>query len=275
MHGSAERDDAPIRLAILLPERLEARVRSSRCCDEVVQLGAAANEEVSSCDAIVLDPMLADADRRGSIVSLVTGAGLPCLFYTGKSAEALRAAVGMQPLRPARVFVEGVDDDERELRAAVAEIAASGGVAMLARELASRVRLLPPTLQFAVDLLLRRPEQFFDAADVARQAGMSRRHLDRVLEHHGCAPAKRWVVAARVWHAVQLQRRGHLSFTEVAARLGYADAKALRRHRASVLGEGAGSAPASVVLDRVVKYLGRHFQGVRVVESGFETTLTL
>jgi len=78
--------------------------------------------------------------------------------------------------------------------------------------------------------VIRKPEQFFDAGDVARQAGLSRRHLDRVLTAADLAPAKNWIVGARAWHAVHLLASGRCSVESVAARLGYADRKALRRH---------------------------------------------
>ena len=85
-----------------------------------------------------------------------------------------------------------------------------------------------------LDTVLRRPEQFFDASDVALHAGLSRRHLDRVLTAADLAPAKNWVIGARAWHAAYLLVCGQLSAEATASRLGYADSKGLRRHLATV-----------------------------------------
>lgn len=93
---------------------------------------------------------------------------------------------------------------------------------------------LVPTVRTTLDIVLRRPEQFFDATDVALRAGVSRRHLDRVLRLADLAPAKNWVVGARAWHAVFFLVYGQCSVEETAERLGYADRKALRRHLTTV-----------------------------------------
>lgn len=59
---------------------------------------------------------------------------------------------------------------------------------------------------------------------------LSRRHLDRLLTASALAPTKNWIVAARAWHVAYLLARRGLSAEAAAARLGYADSKALRRH---------------------------------------------
>jgi transcriptional regulator GlxA family with amidase domain len=101
---------------------------------------------------------------------------------------------------------------------------------LLRRAMKEWLQALPPTVRTTLDTVLRRPEQFFDATDVALRAGLSRRHLDRVLTAATLAPAKNWVVGARAWHAAFLIVCGNCSAESTASRLGYADSKALRRH---------------------------------------------
>jgi transcriptional regulator GlxA family with amidase domain len=106
--------------------------------------------------------------------------------------------------------------------------------------------------------VLRRPEQFFDASDVATRAGLSRRHLDRLLTAADLAPAKHWIVGARAWHAAFLIGCGNLSAEDTASRLGYADSKGLRRHLGAVWSVSPTQLPCSdhdAMLTRVVAFL--------------------
>ena len=113
-------------------------------------------------------------------------------------------------------------------------IARQAHVSLLRSAVRDALQPLVPAVRATLDMVLRRPEQFFDASDVALRADVSRRHLDRVLRAVHLAPAKNWVVGARAWHAAFLLVCGRCSAEETASRLGYADSKALRRHLAAV-----------------------------------------
>lgn len=251
------------RIAVALPAPLAARLQAAGC---TMRMDALRADEEDAADVVVLDPRMAVApDGNPGLARHAAMLGAPCLFYTSSAPPALQAVVALRHLDPVRVLVAGVDDSPESLRAAIADAILRGDTAGLPRAMARTLVELPPTLQFALDLALRRPEQFFDASDIARHAGFSRRHVDRVLHEHGLAPAKQWVIAARVWHALQLQRGRRMTSADAAARLGYADPKALRRHRDSVLGPVgslANRAPdgRDAVLARLQGYLTSHHE---------------
>lgn len=252
--GSHQDEPGP-RVASALPAALEARLRASACGGELLPLPDC-TASFGVLDVLVVDPTHLPDAELDALAARLAREGPPCVVYTTATQAALERVAAYPALQPLRVFVAGVDDDPAQLAGAIADAAARVNPAVLRNRLTGLLPPLPPTMQVALDLLLRRPERFFDAVDLARHAGLSRRHVDRVLLAQGLAPAKKWVIAARVWHAVQLQRRKHLSLAEVARRLGYADPKALRRHRASVLGgtsehEGDGQA----MLEGVVAFL--------------------
>lgn len=248
------------RIGVALPPLLESQLRAAGFAQHLVPLRLEQNGAAPPPDLVVLDPLIAASPTEGEALSgAIAALQVPCLFYTISAPRALHAVVGLQHLDPVRVLIKGVDDTTNEIRTAVAEALRRGETATLRRALAAALAELPPTLQFALDLALRRPEQFFDAADIARHAGFSRRHVDRVLHHQGLAPAKQWVIAARVWHALHLQRAGRMTSADAASRLGYADPKALRRHREIVLGRqppaGRPADDRDVTLMQIQRYL--------------------
>ena len=226
------------RIAVALPPLLERQLRAAGYAEQLAPIASPCDGRIPQADVLVLDPVLCVApDADGALASRASELEVPCVFYTTSAQRALHAVVAMGHLDPVRVLLSGVDDTPPQIRAAIDEAVLRGDVARLRRALAGALHELPPTLQFALDMALRRPEQFFDAADVARHAGFSRRHVDRVLHDHRLAPAKQWVIASRVWHAQHLQQKRRMTTVDTAARLGYADPKALRRHRESVLGQ--------------------------------------
>lgn len=249
------------RIAVALPPLLERQLLAAGYGEQLMALTSGNDASVPQADVLVLDPTLCAApDADSALASRASELEVPCVFYTTTAPRALHAVVAMGHLDPVRVLLAGVDDTPLQIRAAIDDAVLRGDVARLRRALAGVLHELPPTLQFALDMALRRPEQFFDAADVARQAGFSRRHVDRVLHDHRLAPAKQWVIAARVWHAQHLQEKRRMTTVDAAARLGYADPKALRRHRDSVLGhEVTGTRHESrATVQSIHRYLTAH-----------------
>lgn len=253
------------RIAVALPEALAARLHVAGYGERLVPLRPS-DDDGADPDVVVLDPQLVTAPGGDTeLAQRVIDLRAPCVFYTDSAPRALQAVVALQHLDPVRVLIGGIDDSLDGIRTAIADAILRGDTAGLPRAMSRTLAELPPTLQFALDLALRRPEQFFDASDVARHAGFSRRHVDRVLHDQGLAPAKQWVIAARVWHALHLQRGRRMTIADAAARLGYADPKALRRHRDTVLGPGGGpvnGVPAGrdAILARLQCYLTSHEQ---------------
>jgi AraC-like DNA-binding protein len=246
--------DAGPRIAVALPAELEVQLLVAGCCGALHQLDPA-GDCLREVDAVVVDPAHLCEAQRSLLTTLADETIAPYVFFTESTPAALEAVVALEALDPLQVVFAGTGDDDAQLRAAILDASRRVNPAALRRRLSPLLPALPPNLQSALDLLLRKPERFFDAMDVARHAGLSRRHVDRVLQLNGLAPAKRWVIAARVWHAVQLQRRKRVPLAEAARRLGYADAKALRRHRASLRDASSGSDTSDTTLDDVVAFL--------------------
>jgi AraC-like DNA-binding protein len=187
------------------------------------------------CDLLVLDPRrLASDAHESSVLRRHVAAQVPCVYYTESSQQALRSVVALTELSPVRLVLYNVDDDPMTFREVLGLAPRQAHANRLRAAMKDALQALLPSVRTTLDTVLRRPEQFFDASDVALRAGLSRRHLDRLLTASDLAPAKNWVVGARAWHAVYLLVCGNLSAEATASRLGYADSKALRRHLTSV-----------------------------------------
>jgi AraC-like DNA-binding protein len=149
---------------------------------------------------------------------------------TESTPEALQSVVAANDVVAIRLVLFDIDDDPQTLGEVVALAPRSSHALRLHSAVEDEIRPLPPSVRATLYAIIRRPEQFFDASDDALRAGLSRRHLDRVLTAANLAPAKNWIVGARAWHAVHLLASSRCSVESAAARLGYADRKALRRH---------------------------------------------
>jgi AraC-like DNA-binding protein len=194
------------------------------------ELGAA-----DVCDLLVLDPRrLVSSVHESAVVRRHADIHVPCIYYTESSQLALRSVVAASDVTPVRLVLFDVDDDPITFHEVIGLAPRHAHASRLRTALKSALQPLLPSVRTTLDTILRRPEQFFDASDVALRAGLSRRHLDRLLTAADLAPAKNWVVGARAWHAAYLLVCGRLSVEATASRLGYADAKALRRHLAAV-----------------------------------------
>ena len=187
------------------------------------------------CDVLVVDPRrLSSSGAEATIVRHHATAHVPCVYYTESSPQALRSVVAASDLTPVRLVLFDVDDDPMTFRDVIGLAPRHAHANRLRAALRDALQPLIPSIRTTLDTVLRRPEQFFDASDVAMRAGLSRRHLDRLLTAADLAPAKNWIVGARAWHAAFMIGCGNLSAEETASRLGYADSKGLRRHLAAV-----------------------------------------
>jgi AraC-like DNA-binding protein len=187
------------------------------------------------CDVLVVDPRrLASGGAEATIVRNHARAHVPCVYYTESGPHALRSVVAATDLTPVRLVLFDVDDDPMTFRDVIGLAPRHAHANRLRAALRDALQPLVPSIRATLDTVLRRPEQFFDASDVAMRAGLSRRHLDRLLTAADLAPAKNWIVGARAWHSAFLIGCGNLSVEDTASRLGYADSKGLRRHLAAV-----------------------------------------
>lgn len=95
-----------------------------------------------------------------------------------------------------------------------------------------RTGALTPTLEWAVGHL----DERLDVERLARQAGLSPRHLARrFVAEVGTTPL-RWVTAQRIRLAQELLEASDLSIEQISHRVGYASATQLRHHFARIVG---------------------------------------
>jgi AraC-like DNA-binding protein len=187
------------------------------------------------CDLLVVDPRrVAECVAEAAALQRYVHARVPCVFYTANTPQAFRSVLALNDVVAARLVLFDIDDEPAALRDVIALAPRTSHAFRLRGALDDHLRSLLPSVRTTLHTILRRPDQFFDASDVALRAGLSRRHLDRVLTAASLAPAKNWIVGARAWHAVHLLTSGRCSVEATAARLGYADRKALRRHLVAV-----------------------------------------
>jgi AraC-like DNA-binding protein len=213
------------------------------------------------CDVLVLDPRrLAPRTLEASIIRRHVEAHVPCVYYTASSQQALRSVIAASDVTPVRLVLFDVDDDPTTFREVISLAPRHAHTNRLRSAMQDALQPLLPAVRVTLDTVIRRPEQFFDAGDVALRAGLSRRHLDRLLTAADLAPVKNWVVGARAWHAAYLLVCGRCSVAATASRLGYADSKALRRHLAAVWSVSpttlsCGDADVSLLLNEMVTFL--------------------
>jgi AraC-like DNA-binding protein len=213
------------------------------------------------CDVLVLDPRrLAPCTFESSIVRRHVEAHVPCVYYTASSQQALRSVIAASEVTPVRLVLFDVDDDPTTFREVISLAPRHAHTNRLRSAMKDALQSQLPSVRVTLDTVIRRPEQFFDAGDVALRAGLSRRHLDRLLTAADLAPVKNWVVGARAWHAAYLLVCGRYSVAATASRLGYADSKALRRHLAAVWSVSpttlsCGDADVTLLLGEMVTFL--------------------
>jgi AraC-like DNA-binding protein len=213
-----------------------------------------------SLDLLVVDPrLLAKHPPAAAVTRRLARSQVPLVYYTTLSRDAMLAAAHDHELVPARLVMHREDDSPATLRDLVELAPRFLHAGLLRQHVRELLEPLAPSIRASFDAVIRAPEQFFDAGDVAARAGLSRRHLDRMLAAKDLAPTKRWVVAARAWHAARLLACPESSVESVAERLGYRDSKALRRHLRAVWGitpSALAGADAGALLAQLVAFLG-------------------
>lgn len=182
-------------------------------------------------DVAVLDPGADGVVRTDQIVELVRRyPSLPVVIYTVLTPQSLRAVVELSNHGLQQVVLHRFDDEPRRfLETLEQQPGVSLSEALLDR-LAAPLATLPTTLVRAIERMYRRPRGFGDASDLAREAGMPRRTLYRVLELAGFAHPSIMVRGARLLRAyAYLRDPGHL-VDDVATKLGYSNQQRFAKH---------------------------------------------
>lgn len=255
-------------ILIALAPPLADRVRRAfpgQCAD----LGAVVTDEDSDVGFLCADPVFLsnDPERATRADHLITQ-GVPLVCYTSFTPNGLQAAA-REPRPVARHLLFDVDDGPERLIQLRDEVAAQRFQLELFRLIGYHLRGLPYGLREAAESLLHNPAGYFDAGDLSRSAGYSRRHADRRFAASGLAPVKHLVIAARAYLCIRRLAVTALSINDCAAAMGYESDRALRRHTQAIWGitpKECTGIPRSVLLEGV-----RRFVLVPSENDGLET----
>jgi AraC-like DNA-binding protein len=146
-------------------------------------------------------------------------------FKSGRAGAALRVPMSelQDQLIAASDVVSGINRVADELRS----VTTSGRLVHLAGALASRLAAVDPHSMSAVDealAIIDRTHGRVAIERVARQVGITRRHLERQFREYVGLGAKHIARIARIHSALDLlQRQSELSGAEIAAACGYSD----------------------------------------------------
>lgn len=137
------------------------------------------------------------------------------------------------------VLVEGAPSRRELVRVVADRLMAPAPVAALEAFAAGTGTDVAPAI---VAWCLRNAVSPRPVRSIARHFGMSARSLRRLLRAAGYPAASRVWRCGRMLHAAELDRRGGLSREELARRVGYSDAAALRSARSTLRGAVAREA---------------------------------
>lgn len=226
-------------LVTLLPETMLLRVRlamppgySLRALDRVEGPGSlSAALDASPVNLVIVDP----SDPRvrpsiGHVIRLLEQyTWIPCAVYTSLTPSGVAALPqlfrgGMQGL-----LLFGIDDGAAAIRELILRLTADAVAHLLLDALARPLRTLPPAVGRAIRFLFAAPHRFPSVEDLAVAAGMSRRHLHRLVTDAGLTSPTQLLVVARVLRAHQFLRAGGATIQQAAARLRLAP-RILSRH---------------------------------------------
>lgn len=220
-------------------------------------------------DVVLLDPARLDGrDTIELLRSALRHNGSPCVFCTTLSGESLRAAVAAAGLEPTTVLTTDEDPDGSRIGSILDDLGSERAGRELWELFAFHSIDLPHHVEQVVRDMVRAPEHHFDAEDLARAAGMSRRHLDRVLRGVGICSARRLVVAVRVAHAVDRIAHQRRSVTATSESLGYASRVVLSRHIKGVIGRVPTDLGEGLESQEIRDALRRFVTTLDVIEAG-------
>jgi AraC-like DNA-binding protein len=236
-------------IAVALPDRLAGTLQRVIPAEDLqspskIEVNAlrAWLARVARSELCVFDPALLPGEEvfLELLRATLLNAGVRCVFYTTCTPSSMRAVVAAFGLQPAELWLAGFDDERPGFAERIQRLSVQQTAASLLRELDPPLSRLPRAASDAVRVALNTPERFFCATDLARQATLSRRHLDRYLVLAGLSTARRVVITGKVLHGVLRIRRqkshGRGLIHSIAKGLGYSDARAFASHYGEVFG---------------------------------------
>ena len=209
-------------------------------------------------DVIVVDPGADGTVRPAPVMALRERyPSLPVTLYTVLSPVMMRAALELSAHGVQQVVLHRFDDEpSRFLELLESQLNHALSDALMER-LSGPLSVLTPPVGRAVERLLRRPDRFFRAEDLAGAAGVTARTLYRQFEAAGLASPRTVVMSARVLRAYTLLRDAAIPIEEVSAKLGYSSPRMFARHMRETVGRTPSEVRAAMNDEEFVAALAR------------------
>lgn len=173
-------------------------------------------------DVLVVDPAVSGRAATGVLQQLRRRyPSTPVLIYTVLSAAAMQAVVQLARAGVDQVVLHRFDDEPLRFRELLELAPAQALVDQVMRALEVPFARLPLTLVEAVEEMLRTPDRFRNAQDLAAAAGLHPRTVHRALLGAGLPSARLLVMLGRLTRAYVHLRSPGRSIREVAGRTGY------------------------------------------------------
>ena len=222
----------------------------------VVALTRLISERVA--DAVVIDPVdLSEAEwSRARLV--LQSARTPVLVYTPLVRSAIQRVLSATAIASHEVLFRDVDDDPVAFRRRLESLGTPAPPARLLATLAGRIERLPHVLQGAtVPLFCSVPVPRW-AEQIAREADVPRRSVDRWMYRAGLSGTAAVLDVARLARAWVPLVDGRLTQSEVAVRNGYRRMRMLAVHARRIVGVSPAHFGTRLSADEFVQRLAQH-----------------
>jgi AraC-like DNA-binding protein len=187
-------------------------------------------------DAIVIDPNSFTSAEWARVSAMPALAHAPVLFYARLDPASVQRVVEASGAGVHEVLLREIDDDAIAIRRRLETLRRPPAPVQVLSRIASRIIALPPALQGTIlSLFCAAPVPRW-ADELARLSSMSRRSVDRWLEHAelaGTASVLDVARLARVWTPIVEQ---DIPAADVAARSGYRRLRMLALHARKIVG---------------------------------------
>jgi AraC-like DNA-binding protein len=161
---------------------------------------------------------------------------LPVVVYTTLRPDTMRATVELAKRGLQHVVLYKFDDDPRRFRELLERQPAYAMSEVVLARLAEPLAELPPSLARAIVRLFEVPTLFADVEQLATEAGMTRRHVNRWLDRVGLASARTLIIAARLVRAYHYMRDPGYLLEDVVRKMGYSTHRMFIRQARELLG---------------------------------------
>lgn len=211
-----------------------------------------------AADAVVIDPAeLSDADwSRARLV--LQAARVPVLVYIPLDRGAIKRVLAATAIGSHEVLFRDIDDDPAAIRRRLESLGTPAPPSRVLSTLAGRIERLPNVLQDAtVPLFCSVPVPRW-ADDIAQQADVPRRSVDRWMYRAGLSGTAAVLDVARLARTWVPLVDGGRSQSEVAVRNGYRRMRMLAVHARRVVGVSPSHFGTRLSADEFVRRLTQH-----------------